>query len=238
MAGGIAMKVSVSVVLIALAVVTFLGCGRDDEDPVGDHVWDVEFWVNNTSDLDLEVGLAGPAFRGHTETSAAIPANSEALVPMTETIFWRPVLEECVWCVSVRQENGGHILRQICPPTNGDWDTEETGDHALRFTLRLAPADLAVDAPACPALFGHVMDGLSGDGIAGANVRLEAGEGAAVLTDETGDYTIHLRADLPQGHLYISKDGYLGAIAEVMDDLIVGAESQFVLETTLQRGER
>lgn len=230
------MKMAVTCTMLAFAALSCAGCGGTDEVPVGDHVWHAEFRVDNASDRDLEVGLAGPLFgEGCTETSVTVPAHTDVPVPMLETIFWRPVLAECVWCVSVRGEPGGDMLRQICPPTDGDWVTEETGEYARRFTLRLAAADLEADSAACPVLNGRVVDGLSGEGLAEVSVRLESGAGVAVTTDENGDYTLYLMADLPQGYLYISKHGYLQASAEVMSGLTAEDDSRFSLLTILQR---
>ncbi|MDO9170977.1 MAG: carboxypeptidase-like regulatory domain-containing protein [bacterium] len=229
------MKMPATCMLLALAAVSFSGCGGPDEEPVADHLWHAEFRVDNSSDLDLRVGLAGPVFGGHTEASAAVPAHTDVTLPMPEAIFWRPELAECVWCVSVRQEPGGGLLRQICPPTDGDWETEETGEYARRFTLRLDAADLEADSAACPVLNGRVVDGLSGEGLAEVSVRLESGAGAAAATDGNGDYTLYLRADLPEGYLYFTKTGYRQVSAEVMSGLTAEGDSRFSLLTTLQR---
>ncbi len=231
------MRMPTTCMLLALAIASFSGCGEADEEPVGDHLWHAEFRVDNASDLDLRVGLAGPAFGGLAETALTVPAHTVVTFPMPEAIFWRPELAECVWCVSVRQESGGGLLRQVCPPTDGDWVTEETGEHARRFTLRLDAADLEADPTACPVLSGRVVDGQSGEGLAEVSVRLESGAGAAVATDGNGDYTLYLRADLPEGYLYFSKAGYRQASAEVMSGLAVEGDSRFSLLTTLQRAE-
>ncbi len=230
------MKTPVSCTMLALAALSFAGCGGTDEEPVADHRWSAEFRVDNTSDRDLEVGLAGPLFgEGRAETSVTVPAHTVVPVPMLVTLFWRPVLAESVWCVSVRTEPGGDVLRQICPPTDGDWVTEETGEYARRFTLRLDAADLEADSTACPVLNGRVVEGLSGEGLAEVSVRLESGAGVAAATDGNGDYTLYLMADLPQGYLYFSKNGYRQANAEVMGGLTAEGDARFSLLTTLQR---
>lgn len=233
------MKTPVSCTMLALAALSVAGCGGTDEEPVADHRWYAEFRVDNASDRDLEVGLAGPLFgEGHAETSVTVPAHTVVPVPMLETLFWRPVLAESVWCVTVRTEPGGDVLRQICPPTDGDWVTEETGEYARRFTLRLDAADLEADSTACPVLNGRVVDGLSGEGLAEVSVRLESGAGVAAATDGNGDYTLYLRADLPEGYLYLSKAGYRQASAELMSGLAVEGDSRFSLLTSLQREVR